>query len=125
MTATAPSPASSKSGAAPPSPMPIPAAPSRAPASATSPPLSSAAGSAICSRRPGLRKRAEMADPEGIDPRLGWDRAPQRGWVSPYVAAEFPGLGIAWVEADARPGRSPDPVRRRLRELSDRFYGAH
>lgn len=66
-----------------------------------------------------------MADPEAIDPRLGWDRAPQRGWVSPYVAAEFPGLGIAWVEADARPGRSPDPVRRRLRELSDRFYGAH
>jgi DNA/RNA-binding domain of Phe-tRNA-synthetase-like protein len=45
--------------------------------------------------------------------------------VAPRIAAEFPGLGIAWVEVDARPGRSPDPVRRRLRDLSDRFFGAH
>ena len=59
------------------------------------------------------------------DPRLGWDPAPQRGWVAPHVASEFPGLGIAWVEVDARPGRSGDSVRRRLRQLSDRFYGAH
>jgi DNA/RNA-binding domain of Phe-tRNA-synthetase-like protein len=44
--------------------------------------------------------------------------------VAPHIAAEFPGLGIAWVEVDAQPGRSPDPVRRRLRDLSDRFYGA-
>ncbi len=50
---------------------------------------------------------------------------PQQGWVAPHVAAEFPGLGIAWVEVDARAGKSPEPVRRRLRELSDRFYGAH
>lgn len=63
-----------------------------------------------------------VADP---DPRLGWDPAPQRGWVAPHVASEFPGLGIAWVEVDARPGRSGDSVRRRLRQLSDRFYGAH
>ncbi|HUC00418.1 MAG TPA: hypothetical protein VMS11_11380 [Solirubrobacterales bacterium] len=59
------------------------------------------------------------------DPRLGWDPAPQRGWVAPHVASEFPGLGIAWVEVDAHPGRSSDSVRRRLRQLSDRFYGAH
>lgn len=59
------------------------------------------------------------------DPRLGWDPAPQRGWVAPHVASEFPGLGIAWVEVDARPGRSGDSVRRRLRQLSDRFFGAH
>jgi DNA/RNA-binding domain of Phe-tRNA-synthetase-like protein len=58
-------------------------------------------------------------------PRLGWDPAPQRGWVAPHVAAEFPGLGIAWVEVDGRPGRSGDSVRRRLRQLSDRFYGSH
>jgi len=45
--------------------------------------------------------------------------------VAPHVAAEFPGLGISWVEVDGRPGRSPDPVRRRLRDVSDRFYGAH
>jgi DNA/RNA-binding domain of Phe-tRNA-synthetase-like protein len=55
---------------------------------------------------------------------MGWDPAPQQGWVAPHIAAEFPGLGIAWVELDAHPGRSPEPVRRRLRDLSDRFYGA-
>ncbi len=44
--------------------------------------------------------------------------------MAPRIAAEFPGLGIAWVEVDAHPGRSPEPVRRRLRDLSDRFYGA-
>jgi DNA/RNA-binding domain of Phe-tRNA-synthetase-like protein len=49
----------------------------------------------------------------------------RQGRVSPQIAEEFPGLGIAWVEADARPASSPEPVRRRLRELSDRFYGAH
>jgi DNA/RNA-binding domain of Phe-tRNA-synthetase-like protein len=57
--------------------------------------------------------------------RLGWDPAPERGWVAPRIAAEFPGLGLAWVEADVRPGRSPEPVRRRLRILSDRFFGSH
>jgi DNA/RNA-binding domain of Phe-tRNA-synthetase-like protein len=50
--------------------------------------------------------------------------APQQGWVAPHIEAEFPGLGIAWIEVDANSGRSPDPVRRRLRDLSDRFYGA-
>lgn len=58
------------------------------------------------------------------EPQIGWDPAPEQGWVAPHIAAEFPGLGIAWVEVDARPGRSPEPVRRRLRGLSDRFYGA-
>jgi DNA/RNA-binding domain of Phe-tRNA-synthetase-like protein len=43
--------------------------------------------------------------------------------VAPHIAAEFPGLGIAWVEVDGRPRKSPDPVRRRLRLLSDRTYG--
>ncbi len=56
---------------------------------------------------------------------VGWEPAPEQGWVAPRVAAEFPGLGIAWVEVEARPGPSPEPVRRRLRDLSDRFYGAH
>ena len=51
--------------------------------------------------------------------------SPRQGWVAPHIAAEFPGLGIAWIEVDARPGKSPEPVRRRLRELSDRFFGAH
>ena len=43
--------------------------------------------------------------------RMGWVPAPQQGWVAPHIASEFPGLGIAWVEVDAKPGRSPDPVR--------------
>lgn len=56
---------------------------------------------------------------------VGREPAPEQGRVAPHVAAEFPGLGIAWVEVEARPGPSPEPVRRRLRDLSDRFYGAH
>jgi DNA/RNA-binding domain of Phe-tRNA-synthetase-like protein len=48
----------------------------------------------------------------------------RQGRVSTELAEEFPGLGIAWIEVEGRPGRSPEPVRRRLRELSDRFYGA-
>jgi DNA/RNA-binding domain of Phe-tRNA-synthetase-like protein len=56
--------------------------------------------------------------------RMGWDPAPRQGWVAPHIASEFPGLGIAWVEVDAKPGRSPEPVRRRLRDLSDRTYGS-
>ncbi len=56
---------------------------------------------------------------------MGWEPSPEQGWVAPHVAAEFPGLGIAWVEVDIRPGKSPEPVRRRLRDLSDRFFGAH
>jgi DNA/RNA-binding domain of Phe-tRNA-synthetase-like protein len=56
---------------------------------------------------------------------VGWEPAPRSGWVAPHLAAEFPGLGISWVEVDGRPGRSPEAVGRRLRDLSDRFYGAH
>lgn len=63
--------------------------------------------------------------PEGASPEVGWKHRPRQGWVAPAVAAEFPGLGIATIEIDSRPGGSPDPVRRRLRELSDRFFGAH
>lgn len=62
---------------------------------------------------------------EARDAHLGWEPAPTPGWVAPHVAAEFPGLGIAWIELDGRPGRSPESVERRLRETSDRFYGAH
>ncbi|HEY5976530.1 MAG TPA: phenylalanine--tRNA ligase beta subunit-related protein [Solirubrobacterales bacterium] len=58
--------------------------------------------------------------------RIGWEPAPSQGWVAPHLSAELPGLGIAWVDVDcAASSRSPDPVRGRLRELSDRFYGSH
>ncbi len=48
-----------------------------------------------------------------------------QGWVAPHLAAEFPGLGIASVTLDGGPAKSPEGVRRRLRDLSDRFYGSH
>jgi len=55
--------------------------------------------------------------------RMGWNPAPRQGWVAPHLSAEFPGLGIASVEVDGKPGKSPEPVHRRLRDLSDRTYG--
>src|SRR6478672_10559165 len=111
------------------SPTPTPAGPFRAPASATSPRLSSRAGSRCCSGRRGPPKPRAGAEMPGssapFGQSVGWEPAPDQGWVAPHVAAEFPGLGIASVTVDARPGNSPDAVRRRLRALSDRFYGAH
>ncbi len=53
------------------------------------------------------------------------DKGIEWGWVAPHVAEELPGLGIAWVAVAGGRGRSPEPVRARLRELSDRFYGSH
>jgi DNA/RNA-binding domain of Phe-tRNA-synthetase-like protein len=66
-----------------------------------------------------------VAGIEAAGADLDWEPSPRQGWVAPHLASEFPGLGIAWVEADGRPARSPEPVRRRLRDLSDRFYGSH
>jgi DNA/RNA-binding domain of Phe-tRNA-synthetase-like protein len=51
--------------------------------------------------------------------------ASRQGWVTPHIAEEFPGLAVTWVEVEASPGKSPEGVRARLRELSDRFYGSH
>jgi DNA/RNA-binding domain of Phe-tRNA-synthetase-like protein len=62
---------------------------------------------------------------EPARPELAWEPPPEPGWVAPHIAAEFPGLGIASIEVDGRQGRSTETVRRRLRDLSDRFYGAH
>jgi DNA/RNA-binding domain of Phe-tRNA-synthetase-like protein len=66
-----------------------------------------------------------MAGAGAAGSRVGWVPSPQQGWIAPHVAAEFPGLGLASIAVDGRSRRrSPDPVRRRLRDLSDRFYGA-
>ena len=66
-----------------------------------------------------------MASAEGARAvGIGWEPAPTPGWVAPHLEAEFPGLSLATVEVDGRPGRSPEPVRRRLRHLSDRLVGA-
>lgn len=66
-----------------------------------------------------------MAPAEAAGADKGWEPPPRQGWIAPHIAAEFPGLGIAWVEVDSSSARSPEPVRRRLRDLSDRFYGSH
>jgi len=61
---------------------------------------------------------------EGARAAIGWEPAPRPGWVAPHLEAEFPGLSLATVEVDGRPGRSPEPVRHRLRDLSNRLRGA-
>jgi DNA/RNA-binding domain of Phe-tRNA-synthetase-like protein len=66
-----------------------------------------------------------MSGVEATGSELDWEPLPEQGWVAPHIAAEFPGLGIAWVEVEGRAARSPEPVLRRLRDLSDRFYGSH
>jgi DNA/RNA-binding domain of Phe-tRNA-synthetase-like protein len=50
---------------------------------------------------------------------------PRQGRVAPRIAAELPGLALTWIEVEGPPRRSPEPVRRRLRGLADRFYGSH
>jgi DNA/RNA-binding domain of Phe-tRNA-synthetase-like protein len=65
-----------------------------------------------------------MSRAEAAGEGMSREPLPMPGRVAPHVAAEFPGLGISWVEVDVRPGKSPESVRRRLRDLSDRFFGA-
>jgi DNA/RNA-binding domain of Phe-tRNA-synthetase-like protein len=48
----------------------------------------------------------------------------QHGFVDLDLAAEFPSLAIYWITIDARSGKSPDEVRRRLREMSNRISGS-
>jgi DNA/RNA-binding domain of Phe-tRNA-synthetase-like protein len=47
------------------------------------------------------------------------------GWVDAELAGEFPELAVWSARVDARSGRSPDPVRRRLRQLANRITGGH
>jgi DNA/RNA-binding domain of Phe-tRNA-synthetase-like protein len=53
-----------------------------------------------------------------------WEAVPEPGWVAPALAEEFPGLSIASTALDADTGRSPDALKERLRELSDRIGGS-
>lgn len=46
------------------------------------------------------------------------------GFVAPNVQAEFPGLRLDWLTAQARRGPSPPDLRHRLRSLSNRYRGA-
>lgn len=51
------------------------------------------------------------------------EAVPEPGWVAPALGSEFPGLGLFTTTVAAGAGRSPEPLRERLRELSDRFGG--
>jgi DNA/RNA-binding domain of Phe-tRNA-synthetase-like protein len=48
----------------------------------------------------------------------------RRGLVSPAVAAEHPGLWLAWTEVAATGGPTPRELRERLRRMADRIHGA-
>ncbi len=45
------------------------------------------------------------------------------GAVDPELAAEFSGLALHWVEVGCGSGRSPEAVRERLKEMSNRLSG--
>jgi DNA/RNA-binding domain of Phe-tRNA-synthetase-like protein len=45
------------------------------------------------------------------------------GFIAPNLHAEFPGLTLRWITIDARPGSSRGELKRRLRDLSNRFRG--
>jgi DNA/RNA-binding domain of Phe-tRNA-synthetase-like protein len=47
----------------------------------------------------------------------------RRGWIDAELAAEFPELALLHLTVDARSGRSPELVKHRLREMSNRFTG--
>jgi len=46
-----------------------------------------------------------------------------RGWIDPELAAEFPDLALFQISVEARSGRSPELVKHRLREMSNRYTG--
>jgi DNA/RNA-binding domain of Phe-tRNA-synthetase-like protein len=45
------------------------------------------------------------------------------GWVDPELIEEFPHLGLVLAPVQARSGRSPAELKRRLRALADRYTG--
>jgi DNA/RNA-binding domain of Phe-tRNA-synthetase-like protein len=48
----------------------------------------------------------------------------RRGVVADAVAAEHPGLWLAWTEVEAAPAPTPRELRDRLRRMADRMTGA-
>ena len=47
----------------------------------------------------------------------------EEGWVEPELADEFPELGVVYTPVESRPRRTPEPVKQRLRDLSNRYTG--
>jgi DNA/RNA-binding domain of Phe-tRNA-synthetase-like protein len=66
----------------------------------------------------------ESAEPLQQDLPGEWEAAPEVGWLDPALDEEFPGLGLAYTTVSAGRGRSPEPLKEQLRELSNRFGGA-
>ena len=54
----------------------------------------------------------------------GDDPIVRPGLVAPALAAEHPGLWLAWTEVEAEPGPTPPELRDRLRSMADRMRGA-
>lgn len=54
----------------------------------------------------------------------GDEPAVHAGLVASELAAEHPGLRLAWTELDAAPGPTPPELRERLRATADRIRGA-
>lgn len=46
-----------------------------------------------------------------------------RGWIEDELVREFPGLALHHATVEAGPGRSPPALKRRLKEMSNRFTG--
>jgi DNA/RNA-binding domain of Phe-tRNA-synthetase-like protein len=53
-----------------------------------------------------------------------WEVAPEPGWIEPALSEEFPGLSIVSTALETTCGRSPEALKERLRNLSDRIAGA-
>jgi DNA/RNA-binding domain of Phe-tRNA-synthetase-like protein len=56
-------------------------------------------------------------------PPVSSEAPPERGWLDPALAEEFPGLGLRYVVIERGSGRSPRELKQRLRGLADRFSG--
>jgi DNA/RNA-binding domain of Phe-tRNA-synthetase-like protein len=50
--------------------------------------------------------------------------AVRTGLVAPALAAEHPGLWLAWTDVETTPGPTPPELRRRLAAMADRIRGA-
>lgn len=51
-------------------------------------------------------------------------QAVRRGWVAPELAEELPGLEVYSLTVAARPAKTPEAIRQRMRDLAGRITGA-
>jgi DNA/RNA-binding domain of Phe-tRNA-synthetase-like protein len=54
---------------------------------------------------------------------VGDDPPVRPGLVAPALAAEHPGLRLAWTDVEAVPGRTPPELRQRLQAMANRIGG--